>query len=134
MAKEVLPPPEDRAEYKLTRAAFEYQSALSRCNSDIVISSYAKEFSGSSMINDNFCDCKQGSDEFTTAACSYLLVGHKVFHCGSARGPVHKISLRGRDRGHTKTIFPSRVNDSICDCEDCSDEDNFGMRINFHRI
>lgn len=122
------------AEKTLSHYEFEYRSALSKCNSDVAISSYASEFTRSSMINDNFCDCKQGADEFSTAACSYILVGHRVFQCKSAKGHNGKASLRGEDKSQTETIFPSRVNDSVCDCEDCSDEDKFGNGLHSSRI
>lgn len=132
MVDELLLSSEDIAE-KTLHDAFEYRSALSKCNSDVVVSSYATDFTSTSMINDNFCDCKQGSDEFSTAACSYLLVGHRVFHCGSTRGPIQKISLRGKERDQSETIFPSRVNDSVCDCEDCSDEDHLAAGMHSSR-
>jgi hypothetical protein len=133
VADELALSSEGDAEETFTRDAFEYRSALSSCNSDVVISSYATELTSSSMINDNFCDCKQGSDEFSTSACSYLLVGHRVFQCGSSRGQIRKISLRGKVRSQTESIFPSRVNDSVCDCEDCSDEDNLGAGMHSSR-
>jgi hypothetical protein len=133
MADELTLSSEGDAEKTLTRDPFEYRSALSRCNSDIVISSYSTELASSSMINDNFCDCKQGSDEFSTSACSYLLVGHRVFHCGFARGQIRKISLRGKAASRTESIFLSRVNDIVCDCEDCSDEDKLGAVMHSSR-
>lgn len=57
-------------------------------------------------LNDDYCDCRDGSDETNTSACSHVLVQHPVFSCtdGSA------------------VIFASRVSDSIPDCPDGSDE------------
>ncbi|XP_065185089.1 glucosidase 2 subunit beta-like isoform X2 [Sycon ciliatum] len=58
------------------------------------------------QVNDDFCDCPDGSDEPGTPACSSL--GGK-FHCAN--------------KGHKPAYIPaSRVNDGICDCCDGSDE------------
>lgn len=57
-----------------------------------------------SKVNDDFCDCPDGSDEPGTSACP-----KGVFYC------VNK--------GHTpKELKSSHVNDGICDCCDGSDE------------
>ncbi|KAL5864773.1 hypothetical protein ACOSQ3_002287 [Xanthoceras sorbifolium] len=55
-------------------------------------------------LNDNFCDCIDGTDEPGTSACPAA-----KFYC--------------RNVGSTpQFIFSSRVNDRICDCCDGSDE------------
>ena len=58
------------------------------------------------ILNDDYCDCKDGSDEPATSACSNVLVQKRKFHCADG----------------SKTIFASRVHDGIVDCKDGSDE------------
>ena len=62
-------------------------------------------------LNDNFCDCPDGSDETFTNACL-----NGKFYC--TKQLRHKTG-----RGKDVWVPSNRINDGICDCElDCSDE------------
>ena len=58
------------------------------------------------IINDDYCDCSDGSDEPGTSGCSHILVQTNTFACRDGR----------------TFIYPSRVKDGIEDCPDGSDE------------
>jgi hypothetical protein len=58
------------------------------------------------FIDDNYCDCADGSDEPNTSACSNILVQKASFLCKNGTG----------------AIYASRVRDGIQDCPDGSDE------------
>ncbi|TGZ85316.1 hypothetical protein EX30DRAFT_357174 [Ascodesmis nigricans] len=64
-----------------------------------------------SRVNDDYCDCPDGSDEPGTSACANLppqSLGIPGFYCDNA--------------GHTPSFLPlSRVNDGVCDYDLCCD-------------
>ncbi|KAF5757236.1 putative glucosidase II beta subunit [Helianthus annuus] len=60
-------------------------------------------------INDEFCDCVDGTDEPGTSACPTA-----KFYCRNAGSSP-------------RFLFSSRVNDQICDCCDGSDEYDGGI-------
>lgn len=63
-----------------------------------------------SALNDNFCDCRDGSDEPGTDACAGAGQGvDRYFYC------PNKLS-------QPRYIYSSMVNDGVCDCCDASDE------------
>ncbi|KDP21049.1 hypothetical protein JCGZ_21520 [Jatropha curcas] len=83
-------PPQDLNYYKIS-------SGTIKCKDG------SKKFT-KAQLNDDFCDCPDGTDEPGTSACP----GAK-FYCQNA--------------GHIPLLlFSSRVNDGICDCCDGSDE------------
>ncbi|KAL8618618.1 hypothetical protein ACOMHN_015728 [Nucella lapillus] len=64
----------------------------------------SKEIIPWNFVNDDYCDCKDGTDEPGTAACS-----NGVFFC--------------ENQGHRGMyLTSSKVNDGVCDCCDGSDE------------
>jgi len=64
-------------------------------------------------VNDEFCDCADGSDEPGTGACAGL--DNTLFFCPN-------------EGGTPKRLYASRVGDGMCDCCDGSDEASLASR------
>ena len=66
-------------------------------------------------LNDDYCDCDDGSDEPGTSACSGVVTWLSTESSGSG--------FYCANQGYVgQLIPPSRVNDGICDCCDGQDE------------
>ncbi|XP_065169741.1 uncharacterized protein [Atheta coriaria] len=68
---------------------------------------FSRELIDYELVNDNYCDCTDGTDEPGTNACP-----GKTFFCTS----------QATYRNYKKIISSNKVNDGVCDCCDGSDE------------
>ncbi|TVY80755.1 Glucosidase 2 subunit beta [Lachnellula suecica] len=78
-----------------------------------------------SQINDDYCDCPDGSDEPGTSACTYISTLSPPQPLNAATSKNASLALPGfycKNKGHTPSYIPhTYVNDGVCDYEICCD-------------
>jgi hypothetical protein len=107
--KKVLPPERQREDERVLMEVQDQEEMIEAKDLDTFSCDGDRTQISMSYVDDDYCDCEDGSDEPNTSACS--MYASSRFECKSAH-----IEL-GR-----QILYASRMDDGVCDCCDGSDE------------